>query len=396
MLHYLGRGAIALAAIGLVVLLVILATTRNPQHRIAIRVSAGDAATAEALALDVWSEDRGAGLPLDVVVTSDALDQLRARGVAFEVLVPDLDAAATAERTRLQTPAAARPADWFSDFRDYAAIGARLHELAELAPDRAELHVIGASGEGRPLWALRIGHGPNKILLNGTQHAREWISTMTATCVADRLVRDYDRDPAIRALVDRSELWIVPVVNPDGYQFSWGTDRYWRKNRRDRVGVDLNRNFSVAWGGAGSSRFPRSDIYRGAYAFSEPETAALRDLALREHFAKHVDFHAYGQLILYPWSYTGTPTKDRDRFATIGDGIASAMFATHQNRYSLQPGIELYAASGTMTDWMYGEGHALSYTIELRPKGGSGFVLPPDQIKPTCDEGLAAVLALAN
>ncbi|HEX7702611.1 MAG TPA: M14 family zinc carboxypeptidase, partial [Kofleriaceae bacterium] len=101
-------------------------------------------------------------------------------------------------------------------------------------------------------------------------------------------------------------------------------------------------------------------------------------------------------LILYPWNYTGTPTKDRDRFAAVGDGIASAMFATHQNRYALQPGIDLYAAAGTMTDWMYGEAHALSYTIELRPKGGSGFVLPPEQIKPTCDEGLAAVLALAK
>ena len=394
MLQYLGRGAIALAAIGLVV---VIALTRTTSHRrVAIRVSSGDAAIAEALAIDVWSEDRGAGLPLDVVVTGDALDQLRARGVAFEVLVPDIDAAAAAEYARLHSPTAARPTDWFGDFRDYTAISARLHELAELAPDRAEVKVIGASIEGRPLWALRIGHGPNKMLLNGTQHAREWIAAMTATCVADRLVRDYDRDPAIRAFVDRSELWIVPVVNPDGYQFSWGTDRYWRKNRRDRLGVDLNRNFSVAWGGAGSSRFPRSDIYRGAYAFSEPETVALRDLAMREHFAKHVDFHAYGQLILYPWNYTGTPAKDRDLFAAVGDGIASAMFATHQNRYALQPGIDLYAAAGTMTDWMYGEAHALSYTIELRPKGGSGFVLPPEQIKPTCDEGLAAVLALAK
>src|SRR5436305_1081127 len=83
--------------------------------------------------------------------------------------------------------------------------------------------------------------------------AREWIAAMTTTCVADRLVRDYDRDPAIRDFVDRHDLWIVPVANPDGYQHSWSADRYWRKNRRDGHGVDLNRNFGVAWGGAGSS-----------------------------------------------------------------------------------------------------------------------------------------------
>jgi carboxypeptidase O len=77
--------------------------------------------------------------------------------------------------------------------------------------------------------------------------------------------------------------------------------------------------------------------------------------------------------------------------------MASAIAASHQARYTLQSGADLYAAAGTMSDWMYGEAHALSYTIELRPKGmrgAGGFVLPPEQIRPTCDEGLAAVLAL--
>ena len=72
------------------------------------------------------------------------------------------------------------------------------------------------------------------------------------------------------------------------------------------------------------------------------------------------------------------------------------MFAQHETRYSLMPSVQLYPASGTASDWMYGDTHALSFTIELRPKGGRGFVIPPDQIKPTCDEGVAAVLALAG
>jgi carboxypeptidase T len=370
--------------------------------RVAIRVpceSAAACSLAESLAVDVWSEERGPGLPLDVVVTHDAQDRLDAAGVAWQVLVPDIDAVARAESERLSNPSAARPADWFAEYRDYGAITTHLRELVELAPDRVALQAIGGSVEGRPLWALRIGRGApdaTPMLINGTQHAREWIAAMVTTCVADRLVRGYDQDPAIRAFVDRTELWVVPVVNPDGYQYSWSTDRYWRKNRRDRRGVDLNRNFSVAWGGAGSSRNERSQTYRGPYAFSEPETSALRDLVKREHVALHVDFHAYGQLLLYPWNYTSTPAKDRDRFAGVGDRIASAMFAAHETRYALMPGVDLYAAAGTMSDWMYGEGAALSFTIELRPKGGSGFVLPPEQIRPTCDEGLAAVLALRS
>lgn len=374
----------------------------RPPVRVAIRVACDAPAAcvlAEALAVDVWSEERGAGLPLDVVVPADALAELAAAGVSWHVLVPDIDAVAAAEAARLRSPAA-HTTDWFGEYRDYNAITAHLRELTELASDRVAMQAIGSTLEGRPLWALRIGGGaPDAIpmLIDGTQHAREWIAAMVTTCVADRLVRGYDSDPAIRAFVDHTRLWVVPVVNPDGYQYSWSTNRYWRKNRRDRHGVDLNRNFSVAFGGTGSSRNQRSETYHGPYAFSEPESAALRDLARRERVTLHVDFHAYGQLLLYPWAYTGTPAKDRDRLAGLGDRMASAMFAAHETRYRLMSGVDLYAAAGTMSDWMYGEAGALSYTIELRPKGPGGpggFVLPPEQIRPTCDEGLAAVLAL--
>jgi len=348
-----GRWAAACAALGALALLVHGRHAPAPAPsttRIAIRVSCDDPAActaATAIALDVWSEQRGPGLPLDVVVTREGLAQLAAAGFRPQILVDDIDAVARAERARLRDPHAAQPADWFGEYRDYAAISEHLRELAVLAPDLVTMHAIGGSVEGRPLWALRIGGSApdaTPMLVNGTLHAREWISAMVTTCVADRLVRGYAHDPAIRAFVDRTELWIVPVANPDGYQHSWSTDRYWRKNRRDRHGIDLNRNFAVGWGGDGSSRSPRSDVYRGEYAFSEPETIALRDLAKREQVALHLDFHAYGQLVL-----------------------------------------------------MWGEAKAHSYTIELRPRGlrgSGGFVLPPAQIRPTCDEGLAAVLAL--
>lgn len=393
-----GLGLVAGAAIA--VYLAVPAAPR-PAH-LAIRVQCTEATCGlvDGLALDVWSEQRGPGLPLDVVVAADALAELDAAGVAWQVLVPDVDAVVEAEAERLRSPAAARPGDWFSEYRDFAAISSHLQLLAALDPERVSVEAIGGSVEGRPIWALRIAGRPDAaadatpMLINGTQHAREWIAAMVTTCVADRLVRGYASDPAIRAFVDRTELWVVPVVNPDGYQYSWAGRRLWRKNRRGDHGVDLNRNFGVAWGGPGSSRDKRSDIYRGEYAFSEPETAALRDLVKREQVALHIDFHAYGQLVLYPWSHTGTPTPDRDRYAAVGDKLASALFAAHQTRYSLMPSIELYPASGVMSDWVYGEAGALSYTIELRPKGGLGFVLPPEQIRPTCDEGLAAVLAL--
>ena len=364
--------------------------------RVAVRIDCTNAAAcalAESLAEDVWSEDRGADLPLDVVIASDKLDQLDQFG-NYQILVPDIDAVAQAEHDRLAL--GIQSADWFAEYHDYNGITQHIQQLAEIAPDRATMHGIGSSIDGRTIWALRIGHGPTKMLVNGTQHAREWIAAMTTTCVADRLVREYDTDPAIKKFVDSTDLWVVPVVNPDGYQYSWSTSRYWRKNRREKHGVDLNRNWSVAWGGSGSSGSKGSDIYRGAYAFSEPETAAMRDLSKREGFALAVDFHTYGQLVLYPWNYTAAPSKDRDRFAGVGDRLASAIFSQHKKQYRLMSGVELYPSAGTASDWYYGELGALAYTIELRPKGGSGFVLPPEEIKPTCDEGLAAVLALRS
>ena len=115
---------------------------------------------------------------------------------------------------------------------------------------------------------------------------------------------------------------------------------------------------------------------------------------MRIHPRWNLDFHAYGQLVLYPWGYAATPAPDRDLYAAAGDRIASALFAQHDTRYQLMQAVELYPASGTSLDWMYGEAHALAYTIELRPRRGSGFVLPPAEIKPTCDEAVAAVLAL--
>lgn len=372
----------------------------EPPRREAIRVDCRDGAAcalAEEVALDVWSERRALGEPIDVVVDAAALAELAAGGARWTVLDPDIDATAGAEAARLRAHVLADGGDWFAEFRDYTAIEAHIEELAAMAPSRASVHGIGSTLDGRTLWALRIGgQSPDALpmLINGAQHAREWISAMSATCIADRLVRDYDSDPRIRSFVDSTEAWIVPVVNPDGYQYSWGQDRYWRKNRRGGYGVDLNRNFSVAWGGAGSSALKRSQVYRGDRPFSENESAALRALAKREGIRAHVDLHAYGQLLLFPWNHGEQPTDDHARFAGIGDEMASAIYAQHKNGYRLLRGVELYPAAGTMNDWMYGELGATSFTIELRPRSGSGFVLPPAEIKPTCDEALAAVLAL--
>jgi murein tripeptide amidase MpaA len=125
--------------------------------------------------------------------------------------------------------------------------------LAAMRPDLAQVFAIGASLEGRPMRVLRIrntaaGVGRCKpvILLTGCQHAREWIDDMVTNYLADQFLRRYDTDPSVRDLVDRADLVIAPIVNPDAYEYTWSTNRLWRKKRRPDTGgsfgVDLNRN----------------------------------------------------------------------------------------------------------------------------------------------------------
>ncbi len=373
-------------------------------RRTAIRVRPGSAsarARVLALSLDVWSE-RSDQAVLDVVLRASDLSALFRHGLDYEVLVGDVDAVARQERERLATPAAMRPpapGEFFAEYRDLETIYGHLEALATLRPELAAMETFGASLEGRPLRALRIrGQGPRRLgmVIDGGLHAREWIAMAVPLCVADRLLRGYDSDARLRRFVDGAELVVVPVANPDGYVHTWRGARYWRKNRRGEHGVDLNRNFGVAWGGKGSSDRPRSQVYRGAAPFSEPEAAALRDLVTAEDVDAHIDFHSYGQILLHPWSYTRARAKDHRRFGVLARRMVEAMAGQHGKRYRLMPGEQLYPASGTLLDWVYGERGAISFVIELRPTGGGGFVLPPEQIVPTCDEGLVAVLELGE
>jgi len=350
------------------------------------------------VARDVWSESTLAD-PLVVVIDDEGRKTLRASGIATQTVVEDIDAAAAAERARLDSPQARRPGDFFSEYRRFEAIDGYLDRLDAVQPDLTQIEPLGTSVEGRPIRALRISNAAldaPAYVINGGQHAREWISVATTTCIADRLVRGYGSNAEITALLDEMQVYVVPVVNPDGYEYTWDRDRYWRKNRRDEHGVDLNRNFPVAFGRKGSSDQPASPIYRGTHPFSEPESQALRGLLRRVPVSLHIDYHSFSQLVLHPWSHTAEPAADRGRLAALADAMASAIYATHGKRYKVIDGAKLYPASGTLMDWVYGEREAASFVVELRPARGDGFVLPPEQIVPTCEESLAATLALAR
>ena len=143
-------------------------------------------------------------------------------------------------------------------YHSYRELETALTDLAARFPGLARLTTIGRSLENRRVLALKISDNPGLaedeagLLLVGCHHAREWISVEVPLLVAERLLETYDSDPSVREIVDGCELWIVPLLNPDGLEYSIGTYRYWRKNRRDNgdgsFGVDLNRNYGQALG----------------------------------------------------------------------------------------------------------------------------------------------------
>ena len=301
-------------------------------------------------------------------------------------------------------------AQWFNDYKDLNAIYGRLDTFAADHSSLVTPINIGQSFEGRDIRGIRIaGTNPTRanrpaILLNSLVHAREWATGMTTMYAADQLLNNYATDPAIQNLLDEVEVIVIPVVNPDGYEYTWTDNRLWRKNRRPHgfsgeFGVDLNRNWGVGWGSDdGSSSDPSSDVYRGTAAFSEPETAAMRDFYVANpQIVSNIDFHLYSQLILYPNGYTTALPADYDLLSSMADEMAAAIESVHGEIYVPQAAIDLYPASGVSIDWTYGDQGVYSWTVELRPESFfPGFELPPEEIVPAAEENFAAFLSMAE
>jgi len=282
-----------------------------------------------------------------------------------------------------------------------------LRRLADDNPEIVELHEIGRSVENRPLWALRIGErrgSAQKVAVLGCHHAREWISVEVAYRLAEYLVDNASADP-VRGWLQRGEVWVAPMVNPDGHEHTGTQNRLWRKNRRRNpdgsIGVDPNRNYGYMWGVLNvntSSHVPSDETYVGPRAFSEPETRAVRDLVARELFGGVLTYHSYSQLILYPWGYTSRPVEDETDLGTmhgLTEEMARLIQGVHGRTYTAQQASELYPTAGDTTDWVYGEYDVPAFTVELRPATAEegGFILPADQIEPCWEENRPAALA---
>jgi carboxypeptidase T len=293
------------------------------------------------------------------------------------------------------------------DFHSYPELERDLLALESQYADIAQLSVIGNSLESRNIYALKISdnvasdENEAEVLFIGCHHAREWISVEVPFLLGLYLLENYDRDVSVRNLVDLSEIWIVPLLNPDGLEYSIYFYRYWRKNRRDNgdgtFGVDLNRNYGYQWGfdNQGSSPNPDSEVYRGPQAFSEPETQAIRDLFLQHQFHFLISYHNYSQIILYPWGYTHQASDSDALLNDLAKNMSQRMAAAGGRIYDYgQAADSLYTSNGDTTDWSFGTYNIPSFTIELPPQYASEgqFFNAEEDIQTIFDENLPACL----
>ncbi|BGP49038.1 hypothetical protein JCM10450v2_004917 [Rhodotorula kratochvilovae] len=337
-------------------------------------------------------------------------------------------------------------------YHPYEGIHDILVSLEQTYPDWVKVISLGQSSEGREIWGVKVTNqsshasdeavvpldeedeadhdeedaGPAPLVTSskrhkhkrhrklgfvvaGTQHAREWIAASTILyLVHELIVPDVKGRTPHRKLLNQVEFTFVPVVNPDGYVYSWDTDRLWRKSRqpvsssdgRDCYGIDLNRNWGFHFE-PGTRPNPCSDSYPGAEAFESVELQALRDYLLDEgnHIDAFFDVHSFGQMLLFPYSYScKVKTADEENHYEAVLQAAKALKDVHGRQFETGSVCEISLTSpGMSLDWSYASAKIRwSFGAELRDGGVFGFLLPPSQIRPSGEETSAALRSLAQ
>jgi len=343
------------------------------------------------LGVSFWEESNQIGQPADLMLPphlqGDLLDDLKKHGLQVTEFISDVQKLVEEEVTSDGVTGARLS---FTAYHRYSVIQDFLTEQANLHP-HARVVQIGKTFEGRDLTGIVISKSPNKpiVFIEAGIHAREWIAGAVATYIINELLNS--PDPVIQKWTEDYEWHIVPISNPDGFEFTHTNTRLWRKTRSTTVGstclgADPNRNWGFMWGTGGSSSNPCSDTYMGSAPFSEPETKALSDYinTLADRLEFYFPLHSYSQLVLLPYG-VDYPLPEHNQYMEIGGRASRALEQRYGTKFIVGNVVDLlYVASGGSFDWVKGVHNTkLVLEYELRDKGTYGFLLPAAQIIPS-------------
>ncbi|KAK5642669.1 hypothetical protein RI129_008836 [Pyrocoelia pectoralis] len=342
--------------------------------------------------IDFWSSLRFSGKPIDVMVEpatqSLFTSFLNMNGIAHEIVIDNIERIVKQEKMQqLLAPRSSRGSISFNKFHRFDEINAYLDTLAAQYPDLVQLETIGNSYEGRELKVIQIStnRAASKpaIFIDAGIHAREWLAPAQALYIIKELVENVEN----RRLLEKVDWHILPVMNPDGYEYTHTDERFWRKTRSQQdgcVGTDGNRNFGYHWGEIGASSWSCDDTFMGPSPFSEKETISVRDYILnrQREIKLYLTFHSYGNYLLYPWGFTSDLPYDDSELRGLAENVNAAIVEAGGDSYEIGTSTNvLYAAAGGSDDWAKGvAGIELSYTIELPAGRFGGFNPSPTEI----------------
>jgi len=311
---------------------------------------------------DIWSvaeyilaPHNAALAPHELVITPASLATLLALGVPLQVEPDDVQSMINASREAVGGASREHAAlgmfgPWFAKVQQLDAINAYLDELVSLSNGRAKLSTIGNSLQGRPIKAVRIsstaaGTERAGILVTGTQHAREWASPMVTMGLVDALIRRYDLDPDVKKVVDALDVYIIPVVNPDGYVATYNGKRLQRKNMNPKCNVDLNRNWDIWWGMGTPVNGCNEETYPGTAAFSEPETLAMKQFtSMHKQIKLCFDYHSAAQQVGYPFAFNKSKPTGYDKEKAWAGLYSDTLKSVNGN---VLPAVEDYDTLGS-------------------------------------------------
>ncbi len=338
---------------------------------------------------------------VEAILSGAQAASLRRDGV--DLTLKRIDGRTAAQRATLQAAAGD------GVFRRYAGAGGLKEEFEQAAAANrriTKLVTVGETVNGQEIIALKVSEDADRVrdgkkpavLYLGAQHAREWITPEMIRRLMHQYLDGYESgDTQIRRLVEERELWLVPVANPDGYDFSFQPgQRLWRKNLRDNNGdgnitpgdgVDLNRNYAYKWGydNEGSSPSTPSETYRGPSPNSEPETQALDRFAKRIGFEFLVNYHSAAELLLYGTGWqVATPTPDHVIYeAMAGDDREPAI-----EGYDPDVSAELYTTNGDTDTHLTERYGTLGFTPEMSTCEAASNSVPDDEwVAADCGSG---------
>ena len=290
-------------------------------------------------------------------------------------------------------------------FYTLAEVISKIDSMRLLYPNLITTKVsIGNSVESRPIYMVKISDNADidenepELLYTALHHAREPQSMMQMIYFMYYLLENYNTNPSVQYIVNNREMYFIPVLNPDGYEYNRTTNPggggMWRKNRKNNgssYGVDLNRNYgpTAYWNApnGGSSTDPSSDTYRGTAPFSEPETTNLKNFLTTRYFKNALNYHTYSNLLIYPYGALEQETPDSAIFREFARDIT----AYNGYTYGTDQQTVGYSTRGNSDDYFYDGDTVLNHgkIFAMTPEVGStGFWPSQPEIFPLAIENV--------